>query len=437
MAEKGATGLPLFNGRLSLDQNPKLRGRQGTKVFQEMRSDEPAARAFLNAAGSLLRTDLGVEPGGPKRADKQAAVFLEACLADMDIPQALRQMHAILWAGWSFHEVVYTRRDDGRVGWAKWALRRQETLERWEVKAGEIDALVQRPAPDYQLRTIPLNRAIHIVADDSEGSPEGFSPLRGMYRQWFFVKNLELLLGIALERFGTGVPVFEAGEGVGTLTAADEAALQAAISGLKQNEEAGVITPRGFTFRFADSPGLSATDYLEVIRYMRVAMLSTVLADFIALGTGVTGGAYALGKDKSELFLLALNSVQDRILDAINRQAVRRLFLNANAGAFGKLTALPKLVLPPVKRYDLAGLGTFAELLERIGAFHPTPEDEEFFRKVSDLPDKDLAELRELHERAPQPVPGPVNEAEPEAPAPETNKDEGEEEEMPMMEEGR
>jgi hypothetical protein len=144
-------------------------------------------------------------------------------------------------------------------------LRRQESIERWMTlpDSGVVTGLVQRPAPDYRIRLIPIERAIHVVADDSEGSPEGMSALRGMYRHAYMVRNLEMLLGIALERFGTGLPLFEVDESVRTrLDASDEALLQDAISALRQNEYAGGVLPPGVRFRFANSPGLDAMTYV-------------------------------------------------------------------------------------------------------------------------------------------------------------------------------
>jgi hypothetical protein len=49
-----------------------------------------------------------------------------------------------------------------------------------------------------------------------------------------------------------------------------------------------------------------------------------------------------------------------------------------------------------VREYDLAGLGGFAKVLHEIGAFHPTPEDEAWFRAVSDLVDRPPEELEDL-----------------------------------------
>lgn len=405
-SEIGSVGLPLFSGSLALDTNTRLRGARGIKIYREMLLDEPAVAALHAAAMNLLRTDLQVVAGGKRASDARAAAFLETTLDDMrDAPQTyLRQLYGMLPYGYTVSELVWKRRNggntskyaDGMVGMAAWAYRRQDSFLRWETdKNGAITGWTQRPAPDYVERTIPLSKAIHVVADESEGSPEGKSAYRGMYVPYHFIKNLQLLYGISLERFGTGVPVFEIDEAVKTTLTDDQlTTLEDIAAGLRQNEEAYVITPAGIHFRFAESPGLNADSYHTAIQFFRVWALATGLADFIALGTGETG-SFALGKDKSELFLLALNGYQDRLVSALNRQVVPRLF---RYNTFGKLTDLPQFSLPAVRKYDLASLGTFAEVLNRIGAFHPTPEDEAWFRRISDLVDIDDKTLKQMHE---------------------------------------
>lgn len=414
-AEIGSVGLPLFSGHLSLDPNTRLRGARGVKLLRELAFDEPAGSAFLAACHTLLRTDLQVEAAGTTDPDKRAAEFLQTCLDDMreGLPTYLRQMYSMIWAGWDVHEVVYKRRTqgrytDGKVGWAHFGLRRQETLDKWGVdKNGWVSSFVQRPAPDYVIREIPLTKAVHLVADDTEGSPEGKSALRGMYKPAYFVKNLELLWGISLERFGTGIPVFEVQEGVPSLTDAQTQTLADIAAGLRQNEEAFVITPAGIKFRFEQSPGLNADNYRSAILFFRTWALSTALGEFITLGTGDTG-SFALGTAKIDLFLKALTGYQDRLCGALNRQAVTRLF---RYNDFGKLTDMPRVTLPAVREYDLQGLATFTEILSRIGIFHPTPADEGLMRKISDLPDIDDKTLAKMFavdaETANDPTPPP------------------------------
>lgn len=401
-AEIGAPGLPLYSGRLSLDQNTRLRWPAAGRIYRTMLDDEPAVGALRQALMTLLRTDVQVQPGekpmpsgrGRPRAEQRAADHVQFCLDAMRDPfgTKLRQLAGAWFYGFDIHELVYERRKDGTVGWRDWGIRRQETLERWETdKQGRVSAFTQRPAPDFMLRTIPLNKALHVVTDDADGSPEGRGILRTMYRYWYMKTQFELLAGIALERFGSGLAVFQRTDQTVALTPAQEDDLAEQAAALRQNEEAFLLLPWGISFQFAASPGLDADTYLNFIRSYTTWMLAVGMAEFIALGTGDTG-SYALGSSKITLFLQALTGLQNRICETINRQAIPRLM------ALNGWNAQPQVVLPPVKEYDLNALGTFANTLAAVGAFHATPADEAWFRKISDLMDVDMEELERLHE---------------------------------------
>jgi hypothetical protein len=84
--------------------------------------------------------------------------------------------------------------------------------------------------------------------------------------------------------------------------------------------------------------------------------------------------------------------------------------------------------LPAVREYDLEKLGTFAKLLSEIGAFHATPEDEAWFRGISDLYDMAIEDLEQLHAADEPPV------APPPAPADEPREDAMTDDDMPDME---
>lgn len=391
-AELGRPGLPIFAGRLSLETNTRLRWPGAGKIYRQMLNDEPACAALWTAVRTLLRTDIQVSEG----SDPRAGELVESCLGDMRESMAtkLRQMASALFYGFDIHELIYKRRADGLVGWADWGLRRQDSFERWGMDdKGRVTTFIQRPAPTYKVIEIPLKKCIHLVADDSEGSPEGRGALRPIYRYWYMITQFELLAGIGLER-GTGFPVIERTDNPAVkLTPAQELDIREQAEAIRQSEQAYIILPPGMKFSFAAMPGVDAAAYLAFIQAYRTWMLSTALAEFIALGTGTTG-SFALGQSKIDLFLRALTGLQDKICEAINQQAIPQLM---RYNGWGDLEEFPQVSLPAVREYDLAALGSFAQTLEGIGAFHSTPQDEEWFRKISDLVDIPREDLEPMY----------------------------------------
>ncbi len=409
-AERGSLGLPLFNGRLALDLNRRLRWPAAGKIYRQMLDDSPPAAALWTAIRTLLRVDMQVLPGGSTDADKRAAETVEGALGDMShsLSKALYQMASASMYGFDVHETVFKRRKDGYAGWSSWGLRRQETLDHWEAdKNGRVMGFTQRPAPDYQLRTLwfdTKNRpsgaglAMHLVADDSDGSPEGRGALRPMYRYWYMVTQFELLAGIGVER-GVGFPVFSRTDNPPVaLSPEEQANLEEQAEAIRQNEQAYVLEPPGIRFRFEPMPGVDANSYLAFIQRYNVWMLATALAEFVALGTGESSGSRALGGNKIDLFLKSLTGFQDRITETISRGPVQQLCrYNGWQPGQGGITDYPRVGLPAVKEYDLGKLGAFLKILANIGAFHATPEDEEYFRAITDLRDADIEEIRKMH----------------------------------------
>ena len=79
-------------------------------------------------------------PASKSAKDKKAAAFVESCMMDMSTawPDVVSEIMSMLTHGWSYHEVVYKRRqgdnrdlskrskhDDGKIGWRKMPIRRR------------------------------------------------------------------------------------------------------------------------------------------------------------------------------------------------------------------------------------------------------------------------------------------------------------------------
>ena len=81
---------------------------------------------------------------------------------------ALSEMLSFLTFGWSYHEILYKRRqgrradsrssryDDGLIGWQDFAIRAQDSLVRWEYGPDdELRGMVQVTPPDYRSALYP------------------------------------------------------------------------------------------------------------------------------------------------------------------------------------------------------------------------------------------------------------------------------------------
>ncbi|HKK55119.1 phage portal protein family protein, partial [Marinobacter sp.] len=106
-------------------------------------------------------------------------------------------------------------------------------------------------------------------------------------------------------------------------------------------------------FKLASSEGSRNIDLDPVIKRYQHDIARSFLTEFIMLG--VDGGSYALSKSKTDLFLRALESYIQSIVDVLNRQLVERLWqLNGL-----DYNLMPKITAGDIAPHDLKELGSY------------------------------------------------------------------------------
>jgi len=416
--EIGRTGLAQWYGMVEERFVKDLYGKDGITKFDEMRRRDPTIRSLLYATKLMARTSQwkAVAASDKPGPDQEAAEFLQSCLEDMShtVIDAIDDALSMLPFGWFWQEICYKRRlgatgkhasqfDDGKIGWRKWAPRKQSSWQKWEFdEAGGLAGMWQWPQPQRGGEHIflPIEKSLHYVTESDCGNPEGISLNESIYETWYFLKNLLPLLGIGFERSFVGLPYFKWREGVKP-DPEDRAAVEAMGKGLRMGEKAFASIPSSieeFDLKSVANP--VAGDILATIKYMRALILQTALADYINLGVSETG-SWALGRDKSQLFLMATNGWLDKIAAVLNRFAVPRLF---GYNEFASITAYPQIDHTMIEKPDLEELGQF---IERIGPYIPlADEDMIWLRHRAGMPE--IAQPSE----APGPETGEEEEAE-------------------------
>ena len=412
----GLSGLVRSNGYVYEEFLPQLKGEKANKIYREMSDNDPIVGSMLFAIDMFMRkVGWTVEAASESPEDEENAEFLRECKEDMSTtwPDFISEVNTMLPFGWSWFEILYKRREnkmgkdgnavskysDGRIGWRKFDTRSQESWDKWvfDEKDGSLLGLIQRPAPDYVERYIPIRKSLLFRTTSRKDNPEGRSVLRNAYRPWYFKKRIEEIEGIGVERDLAGLPFAEVPAEMMSATASDtDKAMVASIVDLVKNvrrdQTEGVVWPQTwneqgvpqYTFKLLNSGGTRqfSTDSIITRYEQRIAM--TVLADFILLGNDSTG-SFALSTTKSGMFQATLGAWLDIIQDVLNNYAVPRLFrLNGMDGPF------PRFVHEPVQQPSLADLATFVAALAGAGAqLFPDTDLENHFRKLALLPLRD------------------------------------------------
>lgn len=420
--ELGRTGLKHASGYLYEEFLPQLHGERGVRVYTEMSQNSAIVGAMLFAVESLLRSvDWMIEPA----EDEEAAEFVETCMEDMSHSWAdfISEALTMLPYGWSYFETVYKQRkkpdslyDDGKIGWAKFAPRSQDSLQRWEFDIfGEVLGMWQMPLygnaadPRPSVQFLPMSKCLLFRTTSRKNNPEGRSILRTAYRPWHFAKRLEEIEAIGAERNLAGMPIAKIPmELLSTTRSADATAtfnyIKDIVTRTKMDEQMGIIWPLEyddagnelFKFELINAQGKQSYDTGSIIQRYQQQMAMTIMADFILLGhEGV--GSFALSSDKTELFSVALGAWLDAISDVLNRHAVKPLL---ELNGFDTTEGYPHIIHGDLETPNLAELGSYITALASAGVpLFPDLEFENHLRQIANFPPADPAEREKILEQ--------------------------------------
>ena len=185
-----------------------------------------------------------------------------------------------------------------------------------------------------------------------------------------------------MERDVGGMPVFEEPEN-SMMTAADLTAIDNMLDAMRVDELASARIPHGAKLT-PYGGGSKMYDVGAIIERKKKEILMRFFAQFLLLGMDKVG-TQALVKGSQDFFGVALQAVQQELLEAWQQQLVPFLF---RFNAFPGMTKLPTMQWHDAGKVDVTAiLDAFAKGTSS-GVLEPMPEDEDYVRGALDLPDR-------------------------------------------------
>lgn len=408
--EIGVTGLKRWGGIVDDEYRKELRGQKALKVFREMGDDPIIGACLLTLRQMIRQTPVIVEPG----ADERATMLVETCLHDMSQTWETTRAEQLssLQYGWSASEIVYRRRDgqgsqysDGLIGWHKMPPRAQESLYQWDFdESGGVQAMKQMAAPDYKIRTIPVEKLALFQTEPWKGSPEGRSLLSTAYLPWYFQRRIRVIEGIGIERDLAGIPkLFAPSEVVdenNATTRTTREALKRIGANLRADEQAYILIPsdrdgsgnRIYDVELLGTGSRRLFDTSEILQRQQRDMAAGLLCDFILLGHGQVG-SFALADSKTSITGMAVKGWLNADLAVFNRHLIPRLL--ALNGLDTKNP--PKLAAGDVNAPTLVELGDYIAKLAGAGfPLFPNPDLEDHLMSAAKLPGLNAAKREDV-----------------------------------------
>jgi hypothetical protein len=396
----GVAGQNTRHGQIRADEFlPELRGKKAVRKFREMRDNDSTIGAVMYAVEQILRdVEIKVKPVNDSEEAKREAKFVEEVLHDMDhtLDDHISEALSYLSYGFAWFEVVYKRRvgptsrsdkkkskyTDGRMGIRKIASRAPWTVSKFDVdqQTGDVLGMQQDVGGMNNNNFIPISKSLYYRTTTLNGDASGRSILRNAYTSYEYLNNLQSIEAIAVERELAGIPVARIPSEYLSASASAEQqgfvqSLATILRDVKFNEQGYIVLPsdtypdkdgaptniRLVDVELMSSSGTRNINIDPIVRRYQHDIARSVLSEFLLLGS--QGGSYALSKTKTDMFLRALESYIQAIVDVLNKQLLERLWqLNGLDYAL-----MPKIVAGDVAPHDLRELSSFLRNLNGAG----------------------------------------------------------------------
>lgn len=381
--EKGRTIGLTANGFIDIqDYNQDLTGTTGVEIYNQMRLGDATVRAaLLLLTLPILSSKWWVEPGGSSRMAKKAAEFVQENIMESmtrSWRETLGEILLYLTFGRMPFEKVWEFRDDGLIYLRNLAMRWPGSVRRWQLDDGKPGVVQVTVNGKYQ---IPMSKLAVFVNQKEGDNWEGISVLRSAYKHWYTKDKYYTIDAIATERQGVGIPIAIAPQ-TGS-TPADEAKVQTILRNIRANQYAHIVLPYGWSLGFMDMKGNQIKNPTQMVQHHDRQISKNILAQFIELGAGNVG-SFALSRDQSTFFLMALESVANYVADTFTKYVINDL-VKFNFLLDPK--EYPKLAYEKIGKVDINTITTALQRAQQTGFITPQPEDEVYLREIMDLPE--------------------------------------------------
>lgn len=376
----------------TLEYLPALQGPAGASSYMKMSLQDDQIGMILNiyknpiksANWSFPKSD-DITPQEELAIDVLTSYYSKSKGNSLD--DLLVQIISCIEYGFSAFELLWkTRPYENNIYFVPvLAQRFQPSIENIYVDRG----YVEQTTKDKGLVEIPLEDMVFFSLNRQGNDLRGKSVIRNCYQNWIDKNRYKIFQGIGVQRSQTGIPWMEVPEGTNT-DDEDYQACETLLKNISTHENAYMITKKGFEFdikTFKNDPSKTQ----DIITKLDEKNAISVLAQFVLLGTNGGGGAYALSRDQSDMFLDGLLYIVSYIENKFAAEIISK-FIELN---FGNTVNPEKVRLRGLNLNKKAGkeLAETLTSLSTSGFIKATLNDEIQMRKYLEMPDLSDEEL--------------------------------------------
>jgi SPP1 gp7 family putative phage head morphogenesis protein len=383
--------LPLYENKHTNEYLTDLQGKSGSNVYDQMRKSDTNVKMVLRVCKyPIVACSWRITNDGDEKLDDITAVanayFMEQMKQSwqgllFNILTMLEfgfSVFEIVWAPWPYQGKTYLA--------PKLQFRQQQSIEDIDAETG----LMTQNKRDGSEAKIPFSQLVFFILEQEGDDFRGNSLLRSAYRNWYYKDKFLNQWSIAIERNVGGVPVATLPEKYAAQDNPVRQGLERALKDYITHTTQWISIPEGVKIDFVEGK-INDQVLTNAINNMDLGIAKSVLVQFLELGTGGNGGAYALSRNLSDIFIQGLQSVVNQIQTVFDRYVLKP-FVDAN---FGEQDNYPRL---KAANLDMARKqANFDNLLKLIGtgSIEIKRQDEQELRRALDFRPLTEEELQE------------------------------------------
>lgn len=368
---RGTSGTDIQAGYYDEEYLDSLRGKDRACEFDRIRRGDYQAKMLLSAVKNPIRTaskDVNAASDDPEH-QKHKALCEQVFFRDIKTNKFINESLTIADFGHVAFEKVHQVNiekpitdEDGNVvltsyiGLKKLAWRSPKTIETWNIcpEEKELVSITQQADGDLDVYVdIPRKHLILMALDQEGDDHEGISLLRPVYGN-NFRKNYYLKMNAAgIER---SMPLPTAEVPVGKENSDQFTNLVNSLEAFTSHQKNYLTYPAGWTVNLSNGTAYNPANVEASVDAEDRRMAKAFIANFLELGQGASGGAFALSNDLSDFFLSGLMYIANIIKEEIDELFKELVILN-----FGEQDKYPTFEFSGIK--DKAGK-EFAEIMK-------------------------------------------------------------------------
>lgn len=410
---RGTSGTEIFAGYFDEEYLENLRGTDRADCFDKFRRSDSQAIMLLSAVKNPIRTSAKeiVSASDDPEHEKHAALVRQVLFKDIKFNKFLNEALTMVDFGHAVFEKVYkpyinkrVTDDDGNLilnsymGLRKLGWRSPRTIETWNFDENkEFASITQQADGDLDAYVdIPRAHLITMALNEEGDNMEGISMLRPCYGNYYRKDHYLKQNAMGIEK---SMPIPTAEVPAGRENTEQFDALVNMLESFTSHQKNYLLYPQGWNVQLSSSTNYDPSKIETSIDNEDRRMAKAFLANFLELGMGGGGGAFALSNDLSDFFLSGLIYISNIIKEELDDLIKEIIIVN-----FGEQDRYPEFQFSGIK--DKAGeeFAKIIDLLVKSKVLIPDDKLEDHVRKRIGVTPKSEDGQRSMDESAIEPV---------------------------------